>query len=286
MGETTAIAWTDHTFNIAWGCIKVSPGCKNCYAETLSEKRGSAVWGPNTQRRIFGDVHWKDPLKWNRKAQAAGKIARVFSSSMCDVFEDHPTIDEQRERLWATIRATPWLHWQLLTKRSDRIASHLPADWGVSGYPNVWLGVSIENDEYTFRADHLRVIAAAVRFISYEPALGPVPSLDTHGIDWIIYGGESGPGYRPEDKQWARDVRARCAHSGTAFFHKQSSAYRTEMGIELDGAIVREYPTPRGPYDSLLGGTPKYDADCPACLRRLPHSTQDHHAARARATAR
>ena len=123
-------------------------------------------------------------------------------------------------------------------------SAQLPADWG-AGYPNVWLGVSIENDRHTYRADHLRDIPAAVRFISAEPVLGPMPSLDLRGIDWLIVGGESGPDFRPMDHAWVRQLRARATAAGTAFFFKQSAAPRTEMGIELDGAIVREYPTPR-----------------------------------------
>jgi len=245
MSDATIIAWTTHTFNIAWGCTKISPGCKNCYADTLSQRYGaSSVWGPGQPRRTFGDKHWASPLKWNRDAQKAGERARVFSSSMCDLFEDHPDITSERAKLWPLIRQTPWLDWQLLTKRSERIADNLPADWG-DGYQNVWLGVSIENNDYVDRADDLRRIPAAVRFVSYEPALGPVDQLELAGLDWIIVGGESGPRFRPMDLQWARDLRTRCDAAGVAFFWKQSAAPRTEMGIHLDGAIVREYPTPR-----------------------------------------
>lgn len=250
MGAETIIAWTDHTFNVAWGCTKVSPGCKNCYADTLSNRYGFDVWGPRAPRRTFGEKHWAAPIMWNIKARESGKTERVFCSSMCDIFEDHPTIVGELAKLWPLIRSTPRLHWQLLTKRPERIAANLPADWR-DGYPNVWLGTSIENDDYTDRADHLRAIPAVVRFISYEPALGPLPSLDLDGIDWLIYGGESGPGWRNHDPQWARDVRAKCAKNGAAFFFKQSAAPRTEMGIELDGEIVRNYPTPRVPDGAL-----------------------------------
>lgn len=244
MAQKTGIAWTDHTFNIAWGCVKVSPGCKHCYADTLSNRMGHDVWGPRANRRVLSPSYWKEPHKWNRAAEEEGRIHLVFSSSMCDVFEDHPTITEQRERLWQLIRETPNLHWQLLTKRPERIAENLPADWGV-GYPNVWLGTSIENDDYVWRADHLRDIPAVVRFVSYEPALGPLPSLNLSGLDWIIYGGESGPGWRDHDLDWPREMRRRCEEAGVVFFYKQSAAPRTEMGIELDGEIVRKYPTPR-----------------------------------------
>ncbi|HEX4795537.1 MAG TPA: DUF5131 family protein [Humisphaera sp.] len=246
MGQSTLIAWTDHSFNIAWGCVKISPGCKNCYADAQSARFGFDIWGAKKPRRTFGDYHWREPLRWNEQAIEAGQRRRVFCSSMCDVFEDHPTIAGELARLWPLIRATPALDWQLLTKRADRIAANLPADWG-DGWPNVWLGVSIENNDFVGRADHLRRIPATVRFISYEPALGPLDRLNLYRIDWLIYGGESGRGFRAEDKKWARDIRARCDAGGVAFFHKQSSGMRTESGIELDGQIVRDYPRPRLP---------------------------------------
>src|SRR6185436_18027435 len=121
------------------------PACAHCYAKTLSERWGFDVWGEENSRRIFGDKHWAEPLKWNAKAQAAGERRRVFCSSMADVFEDHPTIDQERAKLWPLIRATPWLDWQLLTKRADRILSCLPADFSRATYPNVWLGFTAEN---------------------------------------------------------------------------------------------------------------------------------------------
>lgn len=249
MADKTLIAWTDHTFNIAWGCVKISPGCANCYANDLSIRYGHNVWGPakTTERRTFGAKHWDEPLKWDRAAAKAGERHRVFCSSMCDVFEDHPAISAEREKLWELIGATPNLDWQLLTKRSERVGPNLPAGgvWDrVRG--RVWLGVSVENEDYVHRIDHIRHLDSAVRFVSYEPALGPIAhAADLTGIDWLIYGGESGVNYRPEDKQWARDIQSLCGESGTAFFHKQSAARFTERGIELDGKIVRQYPTPR-----------------------------------------
>jgi len=250
MSEKTLIAWTDHTWNLAWGCQKVSPGCTNCYADTLSRRYGWDVWGPNKSRRTFGEKHWDQPLKWNAQAERDGRIRRVFCSSMCDYMEDHATIERERSRLWPLIRATPRLHWQLLTKRSERIADNLPADWR-EGYANVWLGVSIENMDYAERADHLRAIPAAVRFISYEPALGPLTDLDLAGIDWVIFGGESGANYREADLQWSRDMRDKCAAHGVAYFHKQSSHFFTERGTTLDGQTIRQYPTPRRSASSV-----------------------------------
>jgi protein gp37 len=253
MGQGTIIAWTNHTFNVAWGCTKVSPGCKNCYADSLSSRYGHDVWGPSKPRRTFGAEHWKEPLKWNAAAEAAGERARVFCSSMCDIAEDHPQIVQEMKKLWPLIRRTPWLDWQLLTKRPERYEQTLPDDWG-KGYANVWLGTSIENNDYVWRADELRKYPATVRFISYEPALGPLDKLDLTGIDWVIYGGESGAGFRGHNLDWPRDMKRRCEAEGIAFFYKQSAAYRTEMGTSLDGETVRKYPTPRLALPVLFAG--------------------------------
>lgn len=246
MAQDTIIAWTDATFNIAWGCEKISDGCKHCYADTLSARYGHDVWGPGRPRRTFGPKRWAEPEKWDRQAAAEGRRHRVFCSSMTDWLLDDPTIDAERAKLWDLIRRTPNLDWQLLTKRSDRIADALPADWGPDGYPNVWLGVSVENRRHGLpRVDHLRSIPAVVRFLSCEPLLEDLGEFDLTGIDWVIVGGESGPGHRPMDHEWARSIRRLCDRMGTAFFFKQSSSHLTERGIELDGEIVREFPTPR-----------------------------------------
>lgn len=241
MGQKTAIAWADHTFNPAWGCVKVSPGCKNCYAEDRSRRFGGDCWGPGKERRTFGPKHWAEPLRWNRAAQRDGVRRRVFCASMCDIWEDHPTIDKARADLWIVIASTPWLDWLLLTKRPERIIGRLPDFWG-SGWPNVWLGTSIENNDHVWRANALRDVSAVLLFISYEPALGPLDWLNLHGIGWVIYGGESGPHFRDHDVQWARDMRGRCGAADIPFFYKQSPARWTERGIELDGEILREYP--------------------------------------------
>ena len=135
MAEKTGISWTHHTFNPWWGCTKVSPGCKNCYAETFASRYGFDVWGPGKARRTFSLAHWEEPLKWNRDAELAGERRRVFCASMADVFEAEAPAGELA-RLWALIRLTPWLDWLLLTKRAERIAESLPDDWG-EGYPNV-----------------------------------------------------------------------------------------------------------------------------------------------------
>lgn len=246
MADKTLIAWTDRTFNPWLGCTKVSAGCDHCYAETLARNRmGLSIWGPGANRNVTSANYWKQPLRWNAEAERAGQRLRVFCGSMCDWAEKHPVADATRPRLWDLIRRTPWLDWLLLTKRPGRIPRCLPPDWG-EGWPNVWLGTSIENMDVAYRADHLRAVPAAIRFVSYEPALGPLDDLDLTGLHWVIYGGESGPGYRQHDVQWARTMRAKCDAAGVAFFYKQSAAPRTEMGIELDGEVVRAWPRGRG----------------------------------------
>lgn len=239
--------------------------CRNCYAESLTTRFGMTVWGPQGTRKTFGVKHWNEPLKWNRDAERDGVIHRVFSSSMCDNWEDHPTITVERERLYLLIDQTPWLDWLLLTKRIDRVLSTVPPRWLTAWPVNVWIGTSIENMDYAYRADTLRRIRASVTterpgglvtFISYEPALGDLSPIDLTGISWLIYGGESGPNYRDDDPVWPRLIRKRCAEFGTVFFYKQDAAIRTEMGITLDGQIVRDYPRtrplPESPF-SLMG---------------------------------
>jgi protein gp37 len=240
--DVTIIAWTNATFNPAMGCTKVSDGCSRCYAERLTRDRmGLSVWGPGVRRQRTSAANWRKPHAWDREARTAGLSARVFCASLCDVFEAHPDIDALRPDLWELIRSTPHLDWQLLTKRPERIVECLPADWG-AGWENVWLGTSIEDMRVADRADHLRKIPAVVRFVSYEPALGPLDELDLAGLQWVIVGGESGPTFRTMDLDWARAMRVRCREASVAYFFKQSSAYRTELGTTLDGDTVKEYP--------------------------------------------
>lgn len=254
MAEETLIAWTDKTFNAAMGCTKVSDGCKWCYAEALTKNRmGLSLWGPNGSRQITSAANWKKPKKWNTEALTLGESQRVFCGSLFDYMEDHPTINEMRPRLWDLIRHTPNLDWQLLTKRPERIAENLPADWG-DGWPNVWLGTSIEDMRVAGRADHLRKIPAVVHFISYEPALGPLDTIDLTNIQWVICGGESGPNFRVMDLAWARSMRRHCEAHGVAYFFKQSSAYRTEMGTTLDGETIKGYPMERRSTTLLAAG--------------------------------
>lgn len=264
MGVETAIGWTDHTFNPWWGCVRVSPGCNHCYAETFAKRTGNDVWGKNADRRRFGDKHWNEPRKWNRKAEQDGVRRRVFCASMADVFEDRDDHEEDRERLWELVEATPHLDWQLLTKRPANVLDMVPSDWlgGVeewSGWPdNVWIGTTVEDQQ---RADEriplLLDIPAPVRFLSCEPLLGPVDLdgvwgypgsaegdlLDNWPIHWVIVGGESGPKHRPLDLAWARSLREQCDLAGVPFFFKQVGGRTPKAGGDLlDGEQFVAFP--------------------------------------------
>lgn len=244
MGERSAITWTDATFNPWWGCTKVSPGCTNCYAAAFDKRVGGDHWKPGGPRRFFGEAHWREPLKWNAKAEREGRRMRVFCASMADVFEDHPDLVDQRNRLPALIDATPRLDWLLLTKRPENVARFAP--W-IGGRRNVWIGATVEDADHLWRVDELRKVAAAVRFISYEPALGPIAAeLHLDGIDWIVCGDESGAKRRPAQVNWIRDVRDLCEKHGVAFHFKQWAGADAD-GIDgprsgKDGKGVRHLP--------------------------------------------
>lgn len=246
MAETTGIAWTDSTFNPWIGCHKVSDGCRNCYAERLVSGRMGRPdhWGPTAKRSRTSAAYWRKPFTWNREAVVARARRRVFVGSLCDVFEGRDDLDPIRSDLWNLIRATQTLDWLLLTKRPENISDRLPADWG-HGWPNVWIGTTVEAPEVSDRIYTLAEIPAAVRFVSVEPMLGPVCLETGAAIDWVIVGGESGPGFRPWDLDWVRALRADCRANGTAFFFKQSPAHRNGLGETLDGETVHELPTPR-----------------------------------------
>jgi protein gp37 len=244
MGAETGIAWTNHTFNPWWGCTKVSPGCDHCYAETFDKRLGGSHWGKDAPRRVFGDKHWNEPLRWNAAAQKAGAPALVFCASMadwCDV-DAPPGAVERLHGLW---RTTPWLRWQMLTKRPSRIAANLPADWG-AGYPNVWLGTTVEDRRHGLpRIQSLRETPTQLRFLSIEPLLedlGVAFHLELAGIDWVIVGGESGHHARPFHLAWARSIHWQCAGAGVAFFMKQLGAQPAISSSEAAGARRRGMP--------------------------------------------
>lgn len=251
MGEKTGISWTHHSFNPWIGCSEISEGCAFCYAKKLATgKMGLQVWGRRKPRHVTSPAYWKQPYRWNREAAAAGERHRVFCASMADVFEDREDLVAPRDRLWRLIRDTPNLDWLLLSKRPENFLRLLP--WGPydDAWPNVWLGVSAENQaRWAQRVPLLSSAPAAVRFVSYEPAIGPLNIFGAshRAVDWIICGGESGPRRRPFDTAWARQVRDDCQSVGIAFFYKQEGGPRPEGKTSplLDGRVYHDYPTPR-----------------------------------------
>jgi protein gp37 len=241
MGFNSNIEWTTHTFNPWWGCTKVSDGCKHCYAETLSKRYGHDVWGPNNSRRLMSDNHWQGPIKWNAEAEKQYTRYRVFCASMADVFEENAP-EGQLKRLWELIKKTPNLDWQLLTKRPHLVADNLPSDWG-KGYANVWLGTSVEDEQVIDRIAHLTAIPAVVHFLSLEPLLGPLPDLPLKNINWVIVGGESGPGARTMNEDWILDIRLQCRAADVAFFFKQwGGVNKKKTGREFQGHFYNEMP--------------------------------------------
>ena len=253
MSDKTGIEWTDATWNPVVGCAKVSPGCDNCYAISMS--RRIEATGNQAYQGITTNDDWTglvkclperldQPLRWQ-------KPRRIFVNSMSDLF--HPDIQKEFVGEVFSVMSQASRHqFQVLTKRPQRMAKQIeavakcehgwlthngenPRSYGGTGViiyddrgwplPNVWLGTSIESDRYAFRANHLRETPAAVRFLSLEPLLGPLPSLDLTDMDWVIVGGESGPGARPMHPDWVRDIRDRCARQRVPFFFKQWGAW-------------------------------------------------------------
>lgn len=213
MGYTTGIEWASHTWSPWMGCTNVSPGCDNCYAEEWATRFHFAEWGNAPRRR---KANWRDPILWNKKA--AGQ-RRIIFPSLCDPF-DNQVPDEWRDALWRLIADTPALTWTLLTKRPQNIRKMLPTNWG-DGWPNVWLGVTTENQtEADRRIPLLQSIPAVVRLLSAEPLLEAI-TPDLRGIHWVIVGGESGDRRRPIDLAWMRSLRDQCAAEDVDCFVKQ-----------------------------------------------------------------
>ena len=234
MSDNSAIEWTDATWNPVTGCQKVSPGCDHCYALTFAERFRGVPNHPYQQG--FDLKLWPErlslPLQWR-------KPKRIFVNSMSDLFhKDIP--DDYIQRVFEVMNEAEWHIFQVLTKRSPRLARlGKTLNWS----PNIWVGVSIELDQYRWRADHLRKVPAYTRFISAEPLLGPLENLNLDGIDWLITGGESGFGHRPCDPAWVRSLRDRCQEAGVAFFHKQWGGRTPKAGGRLlDGQTWDQYP--------------------------------------------
>lgn len=234
MAGKSHIEWTGATWNPITGCNKVSPGCKHCYAERMA-KRLRAMGQKNYAGGfdLTLQPHMLDlPLNWR-------KPSRIFVNSMSDLFHENVPI-EYIEKVFEIMRRADWHEFQILTKRSGRLrelAPRLPwQSW-------IWMGVSVENENYLYRIDDLRETDAGVKFLSLEPLLGPLTGLDLNGIDWVIVGGESGPGARPMHPDWVRDIRERCLLAKVPFFFKQwGGVLKSRTGRVLDGRTWDQMP--------------------------------------------
>ena len=234
MGAKSSIEWTDSTWNPVTGCTKISPGCANCYAERMA-KRLHAMGQPNYANGFKVTTHphmLEKPLEWQQ-----GQV--VFVNSMSDLF--HRDVPDAFIRdVFRVMAQADWHLFQVLTKRSGRLASlagSLP--WA----DHIWAGVSVENEGYLSRIDHLREMPAAVRFVSFEPLIGPIEDLDIEGIDWVIVGGESGPGARPMEQDWVVEIRDQCVAADVPFFFKQwGGVNKKKAGRLLEGRTWDEMP--------------------------------------------
>lgn len=238
MAKDSKIEWTDHTWNPWQGCKKVSLGCKYCYMYRDKKRYGQdpTIVIKSSPTTFNKPLTWKDP-------------AKVFACSWSDFFIDEA--DEWRNEAWSIIKQTPHLIYQILTKRPENIKNRLPEDWGY-GWPNVWLGVSVENNDYIWRIDELYQIPAIIRFVSYEPALGPLniaSKMEDGMVDWLISGGESGPTARPSNPSWFGQIQADCNYYSVPYFHKQNGGNQRTNGAwggrELDGKIYNNIPKTR-----------------------------------------
>jgi protein gp37 len=234
MATKSTIEWTESTWNPVTGCTKISSGCAHCYAETLA-RRLKAMGQPNYANGFEITVHERAldlPLSWS-KPQA------IFVNSMSDLF--HEAVPEEFIlKTFEIMRRANWHRFQILTKRSGRLLELNPIlPWAA----NIWMGVSVENSDYTFRIDDLRKTHAAIKFLSLEPLLGPLPNLDIQGIDWVIVGGESGLRARPMDPSWVVDIRDQCLEARVPFFFKQwGGVNKKKAGRELEGRTWDEMP--------------------------------------------
>ena len=246
MAVTSKIEWTEATWNPLTGCKKISPGCKFCYAERLSLRL--QAMGRQNYKNGF-DLTLQEaaldlPLRWP-------KPKTIFVNSMSDLFQTEVSEEFIQRVFRAMVRAT-WHRFQVLTKHADRlkrISKRLP--WAA----NIWMGVSVENQDYAFRIDYLRKVPARVRFVSLEPLLGPLPALNLNGIDWVIVGGESGPGARTMEPAWVTDIQEQCRRSHTPFFFKQwGGVNKHRTGRILAGRTWDEMPVAMQPQSHLFDG--------------------------------
>jgi protein gp37 len=237
MGQKSLIEWTQSTWNPVTGCAKISPGCKNCYAERMA-RRLQAMGQANYINGFKLAMHEKAlelPLRW-RKPQM------IFVNSMSDLFLE--SVSKQFiHKVFEVMRKAHWHTFQVLTKRADRL---LELNDELEWTANIWMGVSVEDQGYTFRIDCLRETAARIKYLSIEPLLGPLPQLDLKGIDWVIVGGESGPHARPMNPEWVIDIRNQCTHAKVPFFFKQwGGTNKKKAGRILEGRTWDEMPVIR-----------------------------------------
>ena len=226
MGESSAIEWTEATWNPWHGCLKVSPGCAHCYMY-----RDKRRYGQDPSIVVRSKTSFDAPQRWKNPKM-------IFTCSWSDFFVREA--DQWRTDAWEVIRETPRHTYQILTKRPERIRDHLPDGWP---FRNVWLGVSVENPRFYNRIESLRVIPASIRFLSLEPLLSSMSSLPLEGISWVVVGGESGPGCRPMKPEWVREIREQCRKAKIAFFFKQWGGPRKDVtGRVLDGRIWDAMP--------------------------------------------
>ncbi len=226
MAQHSSIEWTEATWNPWHGCTRVSPGCAHCYM--YREKRR---YGQEPSLVTRSKTTFDAPLKWSEPRL-------IFTCSWSDFFIEEA--DSWRPEAWDVMRATPQHTYQILTKRPERIAAHLPDGWP---FGNAWLGVSVENPRFYWRIELLRQISAFLRFLSLEPLLAPMLSLPLNGVSWVIVGGESGPKCRPMKAEWVREIRDQCVKACVPFFFKQWGGPRKDVaGRTLDGRVWNEMP--------------------------------------------
>lgn len=231
---TSRIEWTESTWNPITGCTKISSGCKNCYAERMAlrlQAMGQSNYIDGFQLSLHEHM-LERPLEWK-------KPQLIFVNSMSDLFHEDVPVDFI-QKIFDVMRRAYWHNFQVLTKRSERMLElSVDIDWP----PNVWMGVSVESSKYKFRIDHLRRTKAKTKFLSLEPLLGPLSALDVSGIDWVIVGGESGPGARPIEESWVTEIRDQCLLAQVPFFFKQwGGANKKKSGRILQGRTWDQLP--------------------------------------------
>ena len=242
MARGTAISWADNSANFWWGCLKVSPGCSNCYAEVIDKHQH---WGPaaTTTRSRMKNV-WSSIESWNRRAGHTGERERTFVMSMGDFFEDHPQVTPWRNKAIPLLEACTNLDILMLTKRPENVANMAPG-WLQRWPAHVWMGISVEDQQrLDERLPVLRTIPAAVRWLSCEPLLGPLDLGDLDGIHWVVIGGESGPKYRPMELSWLLSIVDQCQRADVPVFVKQDNAKHEGGQGRIPDAIwtIKQFP--------------------------------------------